>query len=377
MANDGARFYRSMATDSRMSNRDLDCLWRVAASFDPSLKLKPSQLSLLAAKRVSPITYSRVALFRRVMRNLPSLFSSFPIHSRIEKLDLADSSCITNEIRFGFPRSKRARLRSQENVELLSIAKLVDRWNGQTGVFGVTDLHYIGTRFDKRVNTSALNDFNLLPRGTDGFQSQDSLVMSTQGAVTDSHSDDHSGSNHSFIGTKLWLLWDTVEGFDHGLEDVEHNDVFGQAAFDLTAFLAMASSRWLLIGPSQTMFIPANLTHKVITLSPYIGLGSFYAALPGFIDLLIRWESLHPQWASKSTRAGRSTAGFLARRAIRKLRLLRDASDAERLRWGIPHLRNRLDYLEANRRSAINESTDQKQSHLTSFVRAARRATAS
>ena len=374
MVNDGARFYRSMASGNRISNRDLDCLWCLAASFDLSLKLKPSQLSLLTAKRISPAPYSRATLFRRMRLNLPSLFSSFPICGRIEELDLADSSCITNEIRFGFQRSKRARLRSQENTDFLSIAKLVDRWNGQSGVFSVTDLHYIGTRFDTRVNTSALNDFNLLPRGTDGFQSQDSLVMSTQGAVTDSHSDDHSGSNHSFVGTKLWLLWDTVEGFDHGLEDVEHNDVFGQAAFDMTSFLEMPSSRWILIGPSQTMFIPANLTHKVVTLSPYIGLGSFYAALPGFIDLLIRWERLRPQWASKSSRAGRNTVGFLARRAIRKLRLLRDASDAERLRWGFPHLKNRLGCLEADRKSAIDEAASQKHSHLTSFVRAARHA---
>jgi hypothetical protein len=374
MVNDGAHFYRSIAADNRISNHDLECLWRVAASFDPSLKLKPSELTLLASKRVSPIAYGRFTLFQRMIRKLPSLFSKFPVQRRIGRFDLSDTSCMTNEIRFGFPRSKRARVRSREKVEFLSIPRLVDRWCGRVGVFGVTDLHYMGTRFDKRINTSALNEFNLLPRGTDGFESQDSLVMSTQGAVTDSHSDDHSGSNHSFIGTKLWLLWDTIEGFDHGLEDVEHNDVFGQAAFDMTTFLAMASSRWLLIGPSQTMFIPANLTHKVITLSPYIGLGSFHAALPGFVDLLIRWESLRPQWASKSTRADRCTAGFLARRAIRKLRALRDASEADRLRWGLPHLRKRLDYLEADTDSAIWGSAGQK-SHLTSFVRAARRAT--
>jgi hypothetical protein len=34
----------------------------------------------------------------------------------------------------------------------------------------------VDTRFDRRIDTTALNDFNLLPRGTDGCGSKDSLV---------------------------------------------------------------------------------------------------------------------------------------------------------------------------------------------------------
>ncbi len=60
---------------------------------------------------------------------------------------------------------------------------------------------------------------------------------------------DHSGSNYSFVGTKLWLLWDTFEGFANGLEDVERCTVYDRAAFDMEAFLAMRSSRWIFIRP--------------------------------------------------------------------------------------------------------------------------------
>jgi hypothetical protein len=34
----------------------------------------------------------------------------------------------------------------------------------------------VWARFDRRIDTTALNDFNLLPRGTDGCESKDSLV---------------------------------------------------------------------------------------------------------------------------------------------------------------------------------------------------------
>jgi hypothetical protein len=33
---------------------------------------------------------------------------------------------------------------------------------------------------------------------------------------TDSHSDDPDGSNHCFVGRKLWLVWDTFLGIGRG-----------------------------------------------------------------------------------------------------------------------------------------------------------------
>jgi hypothetical protein len=219
------------------------------------------------------------------------------------------------------------------------------------------------------MDTSALNDFNLLPRGTAGFQSQDSLVISSEGAVTDSHSDDHSGSNHSFVGAKLWLMWDTLEGFKHGLEEWERCDVHGCAAFDVSTFLRMRTSRWILIGPDQTMFIPAHLTHKVITLERYLGLGSFHAGLPGFVDLLIRWTRLTPLWASPSD--DRCSVEFITQRAIRKIQSLTKASKGERLQWGVPYLRRRLQRADVRGGLINRDLKSSDRSNLNEFIRSA------
>ncbi len=245
-------------------------------------------------------------------------------------------------IRFGIPSSTRARVRSSRRTRYQTIPKVLDRWVLARTAFGVTDLHYIGTRFDQLIDTHALNEFNLLPRGAQGFQSQDSLVISTTGSVTDSHVDDHSGSNHCFVGRKLWLLWDTLEGLRNGLEDASHCVITDRAAFNVTTFLHLRTARWLVIEPGQTMFIPAHLSHKVITIERYVGLGSFHAALPGLPDLLQRWHVLRPYWSIGPQLDPRCTVDYIVRRALRKLRELSHASTVERARWGFPELLARL-----------------------------------
>src|SRR5258708_6815590 len=330
-----------VTTKTRLSSDEMKAVWRAAAQFDDSLVIPQGLLGALAKKRVIPTSFSRTRLFLRMARCESSLFWDFPVkprrcHSRFPL------STLLSELLSGLPSSTRARVRKENYNEFLPIPSVLDRWARAKSVFGVTDLHYIGTRFDARISTAALNDFNLLPRGTDGFQSQDSLVITSSGALTDSHSDDHSGGNPTFLGTKLWLLWDTLDGLKHGLEDVERCQIHHRAAFELRTFLALPSSCWILIGPGQTMFIPAHLTHKVITLEPYLGLGSFHAGLPGFVDLLKRWNQLPPLWASRSRRPNRCSVDFLTRRAIRRIRSLTTASRRERLHWGVPHLQWRL-----------------------------------
>jgi hypothetical protein len=286
------------------------------------------------------MTFARSKLFDKMSLNEPVLFSDFLIRPNFDSGRLSKARLL-QELR-GFPDSVRARVRTSASVNYTPIPSVLDRWIDGRFRFGVTDLHYIGTRFDRRIDTTGLNDFNLLPRGTDGYESQGSLVISTAGGFTDSHSDDHSGSNHSFVGTKLCLLWDIFEGFAHGLEDVERCTVYDRAAFEIDAFLAMGSSRWILIGPGQTMFIPANLTHKVITLEPYLGLGSFHAGFPGLPNLLSHWAKLPPSWASPFKAGRRGSVEFLTRRAIRKMSLLKEASRSEQYRWGLPQMKATL-----------------------------------
>ena len=258
------------------ANRSLLPFWERALLADPTLRIRAGMQAQLAAKRVDTVSFSRTRLFSRMLAGEAALYTRFPISFPCaDTRRRPDAAAILDEIRCGFPASKRARVRQEQSIVYWPVPKVVDKWTGRKSGFGVPDLHYANTRFDRRVNTSALNDFNLLQRGVHPFQSQDSLVLSSNGTFTDSHSDDHSGSNHCFVGHKLWLMWDTQEGFAHGLEDVERSDVTGRAGFDMAEFLRMKSSRWLVIGPGQTMFIPANLTHKVITLEHYLGAGQF------------------------------------------------------------------------------------------------------
>src|SRR5215510_4919589 len=238
--------YGPLARKARMTARDMRQVWDAAAQFDDTLAMTTRLAGRLAAKRVVPMPYSRSQLFERMLLREPSLFANFPLPESETDDPRPSGPRVAQEIRAGFPRAKRARVRVRADIEYQSIPGVMDRWARARSVFGVTDLHYIGTRFDTRVDTRNLNNFNLLPRGTQGFQSQDSLVISSRGAITDSHSDDHSGSNHSFTGAKIWLLWDTLEGFKHGLEDVEHQEIMGdRAAFDLAAFARMKSSCWI------------------------------------------------------------------------------------------------------------------------------------
>lgn len=366
--------YESTARKTRMTTGEMRRIWDVAARADDSVTMRPALAARLAAKRVVPMPYSRAQLFERMLQCQPSLFTNFPLRQGGVHGGRPSTARLLEELRAGFPRAKRARVRTRETIEYLPIPKVLDRWMRDKAVFGVTDLHYIGTRFDAHVDTRNLNDFNILPRGTDGFQSQDSFVISTTGAVTDSHSDDHSGSNHCFTGTKLWLLWDTVEGIQHGLEDAEHCDVFSRAAFDLPTFAGLRSSRWIFIGPGQTMFIPANLTHKVITLQPYLGLGSFHAGLPGFADLLLRWQQLRPIWAAKSTADHPCSVGFITRRAIRRMRTLRQADRSERQRWGMPYLKLRLQRPDLDPAVLERQPATRDNADLRAFVQAARQA---
>ena len=359
-------------TANQSVSADVLSAWDAAAQYDSTITLPLRYHRDIAAKRVTPTRYSRALLFDNMTRCRSSLFTDFPVQRFHGRFGAAGVEHLVEYLRCGFPRRRRARVRGRTKIDYLSIPRVVDKWLGGKSVFGVTDLHYIATRFDTLVDTHQLNGFNILPRGTDGFQSQDSLVISATGAVTDSHSDDHSGSNHCFTGTKLWLLWDTIEGLENGVEDVERCTVLDRAAFDIGAFATMKSSSWILIEPGQTMFIPAHLSHKVITLDRYIGLGSFHAGLPGLIDLLIRWHALPPLWAAHPGSDRRRSVAYIAERAIRKVATLRKADRAEQYSWGVPYLLKRLQQHEKDKQAVPRLARQHAQNaELQAFISAA------
>ena len=166
-----------------------------------------------------------------------------------------------------------------------------------------------------------------------------SFVISSRGYVTDSHSDAPDSSNFCFVGKKLWFSWDTYEGIGAGLQDVERMAVAGRARFDIESWLSLRSARWFLVGPNETLFLPSHLTHKVITIEPYVGVGSFFIALPNCLRMLSHWISKGPLW-SKRDSTGHSDAliGEIAHSVRDTVIKLRDAPQIERLKWGYDYL---------------------------------------
>jgi len=241
----------------------------------------------------------------------------------------------------------------------LPVREIMRRWSTHRAIVGVTDLHIRGTRVEEIIDTKALSDFNTLICGSANLSSQEmmTLVIASPGNVTDSHSDDPDGTNHCFFGQKLWLAWDAFEGMAAGLEDVERQDVYGQASFDMARFLALRSSRWFLVSTGDTLFLPGNLTHKVLTLESYLGVGSFHVGLPSSLDSFTRWLHHGPLWSINDTKKENSD---LVDEAIdvnlRIAHRARTGSEQIRRRWGYDYLHDAYRTWKRSTRSPIQRT---------------------
>ena len=185
-----------------------------------------------------------------------------------------------------------------------------------------------------------LSGFNLLPRSSPDARRQEmfSFVISSRGHLTDSHSDAPDSSNFCFAGRKLWLAWDTYEGARYGLQDVERVPVRGRARFDMQSWLSLRSARWLLVNPGETLFLPASMTHKVVTLESFIGVGGFFLALPNCLRLLSHWIVRAPLWSKRDLTGAHDNLVGDRRLHSRSAARLRRASARERRQWGHDHL---------------------------------------
>lgn len=204
------------------------------------------------------------------------------------------------------------RVGPSQRCRWLSVPELIRRWNSRRGVVNVTDLHIRGTPLTRLIDVAPLSDFNLLA-GTRRRTIREleilTLVISSSGGLTDSHTDDSDGSNHCFAGRKLWLIWDSATGMARGLEDVERCDVYDRAAFDIETFLSLPTARWFILAKGQTLFLPGDYAHKVITLDHYLGVGSFFVMLSNYLRTLVRWKRLAPLWSLSDS--GRARGGLL------------------------------------------------------------------
>lgn len=232
--------------------------------------------------------------------------------------------------------------RSQQPISL-TMKDLVRRWKGGRAVVNITDLKIRQTPITRLIDISHLSEFNLLPRSRDeAIRRLEllTLVISSTRSSTDSHTDDLDGSNHCFAGRKLWLIWDVIDGLARGLEDVERTVVFDRAAFDIETFLSLPSSRWFILSKGQTLFLPANFAHKVITLEPYLGVGSFFVMLPHYLRTLLRWKRLTPLWSVEASWRFKRTCLLddVTRMVTLHVRRLINAPSQLRRFWGLGQL---------------------------------------
>lgn len=318
--------------------------FELAEAFDSTVAIKSAYVPHLLRRHVAAIPYSRSSLFAEMLAGRPVVFTGFPAPLREPLIDRPPSEAgfalaswfaqQRNPMRhkvFVGPTGVRRHLRLDE---------IARKWRANQTRFGVTDLHIRGTRMEEVINPDVLSSFNLLPQSTAGAREREmfSFVISTRGHVTDSHSDDPDSSNYCFIGRKLWLAWDTYEGAARGLQDVERVPLAGKARFDLKTWLSMRSARWCTVSSGETLFLPGHLTHKVITLEPYIGVGGFFIALPNCLRLLAHWIIRGPLWSKRDSSGERDPLiGEIANSVRDAILDLRKASRSRREQWGCDH----------------------------------------
>jgi hypothetical protein len=312
--------------------------WDVATNIDRTLVEWRRFKVALARKYVQPQPFSRLALFTSLIHERPIVVSD--LHIRIEGSETDRQRTLLEGIKNKIPRAARIRARAgqAETRVYLSSRDLVARWQRGRARISVTDFHFRETRLEHSLDLRPLSEFNLLAHASGPMADQEmmTLVMSSQGAFTDSHSDDPDGSNHCVTGRKLWLVWDTEEGRKAGLQDAERDIVKGLAAFDLSTFCKLQSARWFTVGPEETLFLPGRLTHRVIPLERYLGFGSFFVSFPNLLQTVTRWTTLPPLWMSQ--KGNDHLVDAVLELAIDRLGELMNAGCATKEAWGLQYL---------------------------------------
>lgn len=313
-------------------------VWDKATQTDRTLIAWRSCETALACKHIEPQAFSRQALFTSLINEQPIVVSDLRI--LIDGCETNRQKLLLEGIKTAIDPAERIKVRAgrAETPAYLSSRDLVARWQRGRARFCVTDFHFRETPLEHAVDLKPLSEFNLLTHagGSIGDEEVMSLVMSSQGAFTESHSDDLDGSNHCVAGRKLWLVWDTQEGRKGGLEDVERDIVYDRAAFDLAAFCELESARWFTVGPGETLFLPGRFTHRVITLERYLGFGSFFVAFPNLFQTATRLTNLQPLWTFQKGHDHLLDA--ILALALDRLRHLVTESWTTQYAWGLQYL---------------------------------------
>ena len=315
------------------------------ARFDRALRGTDKVRAALAGKRIRPAAQgatpdqARGALFAAVAEGRPVLSTTTRVPVARES-ELGVKSALLDGLSRAFKPRETASAQVGRNGrrDTLAVRELLRRWASGRHVVSITDLHVRGTRLERDIDTAELSRFNLLPLGTDGMRRQEmmTLVVSSRGNVTDSHSDDPDGSNHCFVGRKLWLAWETFEGRRAGLQDCSRDEIDQNARFDLAAFASLKSASWWTVSPGETLFLPGRLSHRVVTLESYLGIGSFYCTPASGLENLSRWYHHGALWSLDDPDGeNRDLVDDIAMALTRKLRVVRRQTRRSQERWGL------------------------------------------
>lgn len=348
---------------------NIAAIWEEAATMDATLELRKKELATLRKKRIHAEKYDRARLFSRMVKGRASLLKDFPVS--LKSLPAPDQrAALSQLIRTGFPPSQKARVqagRSRTQCNL-KISEVMRRWEGGRAILGVSDCHFRGTKFADAIDFSALSDFEILSSDPEFIYLIEmmTLVISSRGNVTDSHQDDCDGSNHSFVGKKLWLVWDRLEGKARGFQDVDRDQLTGTAVFDLPTFLSLASANWFVIEANETLFLPGSLAHKVITLEPYIGIGGFHVTLPGYVRSLKRWILYDTLNIRQENLLDKINSAL-----IKKIHQVQAGAPGLREHWGLGYVQKAIDDWEANEKPK-NKRILLRHPTFASFIKSAR-----
>jgi len=191
-------------------------------------------------------------------------------------------------------------------------------------------------RLRRLVSTTPFNEYNLLYSGSDDLEHEEnlSLLVSSPGHYSAQHTDDYDVLTHCFVGRKLWVAWDTIEGDRLGLEDVSRQDIFAEPSFDIARVLRLRRSCWFLLEEGQTLFMPHEFCHKVVTLDHYLGVGSFSFKLPGLMRSIDWWIANQPTWTFNRRGGAQDLLNVLIRVAHGRIAKLAKRPSFERRNWG-------------------------------------------
>lgn len=290
---------------SAMAGEQMTAVFDEAARFDPTLQLTASGKKRLASRYVHPEDYTRRTLFNAMLVAEPCVLRGYNVPLQPQLKTLPGDHVAQAIMDWFADKADDQKFRVYTGPtgvrRQLTLAEIAEKWHRNRTRFGVTDLHIRNSALEEIIAADQISSFNLLRRSTPVAQTLEmfSYVISSYGHVTDSHSDAPDSTNYCITGKKLWLAWDTYEGAKAGLQDVERVAVPAQARFDMDAWLALPSARWLLDEPGHTLFLPANMTHKVVTLGRYIGVGGFYISLPNCLRLMAHWNLHIPLWSKR------------------------------------------------------------------------------